>query len=248
MIKPPYRITSKVLNLVAKITEELVHIENNLDKRISPKLRKTNRIKTLIGTLEIEDIFVEKDKITAILDGKKVVGIADEIKEASGVIDAYKNLEKYNLYSVADLLKSHKDLMGRVLNSAGNFRTVNVKVAKHIAPPYDRVQNLVKNLFDWLKMSDEHPLIKSSILHFELEFIHPFSDGNGRIGRLWQSLILYNWKNVFQFIPVENMIRKRQQAYYDALEKSGKIGESTPFIEYMLDAILESIVEVKEKK
>lgn len=244
--KPPYTLTTKMVHLVSKISEEMTKIELQEAKFITPQLRKINRIKTLAGTLEIEGNFLGEEKITAILEGKKVLGTLREITEAEGAIEAYKEFERYDALNIKDLLRAHKILMQEMLHGAGNFRTINVGVGgksgvTHVAPPCERVPELMQELFGWLKRSDEHPLIKSSIFHYEFEFIHPFSDGNGRIGRLWQSVILYSWKSVFIAIPTESIVRDFQGRYYEALELSGAMGESTPFVEFMLEVILKSI-------
>jgi len=250
--KPPFTITSRMLNLVSEITEALTKIEIHEQHLITPYLRKINRIKTLAGTLEIEGNFLGEEKITALLDGKKVLATVLELAEVEGAIKAYENLQQFNQNSLNDLLKAHKILMGEILTTAGNFRRVNVGVGgesgvSHVAPPYERVSDLMHDLFEWLTNSDEHPLIKSCIFHYEFEFIHPFSDGNGRIGRLWQSVILYNYKKVFSSIATESIVRDYQESYYKALEDAGSAGESTPFIEFMLGVILESIQKVGSK-
>ena len=243
---PPYTITTKMVNLISDISEELTKIEVSKQHIITPKLRKINRIKTLAGTLEIEGNFLGEEKITAILEGKRVLGTMLEVAEAEGAIDAYKEFENYDPHSLDDLLKAHKILMNGILKNAGNFRSVNVGVGSkegvsHVAPPHGVVPELMGQLFSWLGSSDEHPLIKSCIFHYEFEFIHPFSDGNGRIGRLWQSVILYHWKKVFSSLPTESIIRDHQKHYYEALENAGALGESTPFVEFMLEVILESV-------
>jgi len=239
--KPPYTITSKMVNLISSISEELTRIEYNKKEIITPKLRRKNRIKTLVGTLEIEGNFMGEDRITAILDGKPVLGTMLEVAEVKGAINSYKNMQNYKYDDVKSLLKAHKILMDEVLKTAGNFRSVNVQVGVHIAPPHGVVSDLMQDLFDWLKNSDEHPLIKSCVFHYEFEFIHPFSDGNGRIGRLWQSVILYNWREVFSAIPTESIVRDYQQEYYDALENATTDGESTIFVEFMLEVILKTV-------
>ena len=240
--KPPYTITSKMLTLATSIGEELTKIEFEANKTITPMLRKKNRIKTLAGTLEIEGNFLGEEKITAILDGKRVLGSYQEVLEVEGAINAYKEFENYNYNNLDDLLKAHKILMKDILTTAGSFRGVNVGVGSkdgvsHVAPPFGVVPDLMRDLFEWLKNSDEHILIKSCVFHYEFEFIHPFSDGNGRIGRLWQSVILYHWRKVFNAIPTESIIRDNQERYYEVLEESGSLGESTPFIEFMLEVI-----------
>jgi len=244
--KPPYSVTSKMLTLSTKIGEEITKIEYEANRIITPYLRKKNRIKTLVGTLEIEGNFLGEEKITAILEGKRVLGTMVEVAEVEGAINAYKMFEDYRYDNLDDLLKAHKILMQEILPSAGRFRTVNVGVGSsegvsHVAPPHGIVPELMGDLFTWLKESDEHPLIKSCVFHYEFEFIHPFSDGNGRIGRLWQSVILYHWKEVFSAIPTESIIRDNQEQYYNALEEAGNLAESTPFIEFMLEVILKTI-------
>jgi len=247
--KPPYTITSKMVNLIASISEELTRIEYNQKEIITPQLRKKNRVKTLAGTLEIEGNFLGEEKITAILEGKRVLGTYQEILEVEGAINAYKEFENYRFNSLDDLLKAHKILMSGILTTAGSFRSVNVGVGSsegvaHVAPPHGVVADLMRDLFDWLKNSDEHPLIKSCVFHYEFEFIHPFSDGNGRIGRLWQSVILHNWREVFAVMPTESIVRDNQERYYQALEDAGSVGESTPFIEFMLEVILNTVLKV----
>ena len=240
-----------MLTLATSIGEELTKIEFEANKTITPMLRKKNRIKTLAGTLEIEGNFLGEEKITAILDGKRVLGSYKEVIEVEGAINAYKEFENYNYDNLDDLLKAHKILMKDILTTAGSFRGVNVGVGSkdgvsHVAPPFGIVPDLMRDLFEWLKNSDEHILIKSCVFHYEFEFIHPFSDGNGRIGRLWQSVILYHWRKVFSAIPTESIIRDNQERYYEVLEESGTLGESTPFIEFMLSVILKAIESAKK--
>ena len=250
--KPPYTITSKMVNLISAISEELTRIEYSKENIITPMLRKKNRIKTLAGTLEIEGNFMGEDKITAMLEGKKVLGTYGEILEVEGAINAYKEFENYKYDNLNDLLKAHKILMNDILKTAGSFRNVNVGVGSsegvsHVAPPYGVVPDLMRDLFDWLKNSDEHMLIKSCVFHYEFEFIHPFSDGNGRIGRLWQSVMLYAWREAFVVMPTESIVRDNQERYYNALEEAGSLGESTPFVEFMLEVILNTVREVGNK-
>jgi len=243
---PPYTITSKMLALTAQISEEMTRIEINSNAIITPKLRKVSRIKTLAGTLEIEGNFLGEEKVTAILEGKRVLGTVQELAEVEGAIAAYRKLESYRFDVMDDLLGAHGLMMGGILKRAGKWRNVNVGVGSregvsHVAPPHDRVPQLMGELFDWLGTSDEHLLIKSCVFHYEFEFIHPFSDGNGRIGRLWQSVILHHWRPLFAAIPTESIVRDHQEAYYQAIEAAGSVGESTPFVEFMLEVILESI-------
>ena len=240
---PPYTITSKMLNLTNKISEHITALKYNSKQNITPMLRKKNRIKTLAGTLEIEGNFIGEEKITAIVDGKRVLGTVPEIAEVKGAIKAYQELENYKYDDISDLLQAHKILMNEILNNAGNFRTSNVRVGEHIAPQAYLVPQLMEELFEWLKNSDEHILLKSCIFHYEFEFIHPFIDGNGRIGRLWQSVVLYNYNPLFALLPTESIVRNHQEEYYKALEDSTALGESTPFIEFMLEMILQTIIK-----
>ena len=244
---PPYTITSKILNLTNKISEHITELKYNSSKNITPMLRKKNRIKTLAGTLEIEGNFLGEEKITAIIDGKRVLGTIPEIAEVKGAIKAYQELENYKYDDISDLLKAHNILMNEILNNAGNFRTSNVRVGVHIAPQSHLVPQLMEELFEWLKNSDEHILLKSCIFHYEFEFIHPFVDGNGRIGRLWQSVILYKFNPLFALLPTESIVRDYQEEYYKALEDSTAIGKSTPFIEFMLEMILQTIVKFENE-
>jgi Fic family protein len=235
---PPYKITSKILNLSTQIVENLTKLEFDLSNMARPLLRKTNRIKILAGTLEIEENFLGEEKITAILDGKRVLATTKELAEVNGAIKAYDMIDGFRFDELDDLLKAHSILMGDLLTNAGRFRNVNVQAGSHIAPPPARVESLMRELFDWLELSDEHLLLKSCIFHYEFEFIHPFSDGNGRIGRLWQSVILNSLNPIFSYLPVESIVRDYQEEYYEAIENSSSLGESTPFIEFMLEMIL----------
>ena len=238
---PPYTITSKILKLSTLISEELTKLQFTETAKVNPMLRKKNRIKTLAGTLEIEGNFLGEEKITAILDGKRVLGTVKELAEVDGAIKAYEKIDEYRFDALDDLLLAHKILMQEILTTAGSFRSVNVQVGEHVAPQPHMVNDLMINLFSWLKNSDEHMLLKSCIFHYEFEFIHPFSDGNGRIGRLWQSVILNSFNQIFSFLPTESIVRDYQEEYYNAIENSTQKGESTPFIEFMLEIILKSI-------
>lgn len=238
---PPYTITSKILKLSTQISEELTKLQFNGAAKASPTLRKKNRIKTLAGTLEIEGNFLGEEKITAILDGKKVLGTVKELAEVKGAIQAYEKMDAYRFDELDDLFLAHKILMGEILTTAGSFRNVNVKVGEHIAPQSSMVNDLMVQLFSWLKISDEHMLLKSCIFHYEFEFIHPFVDGNGRVGRLWQSVILNKFNPIFSLLPTESIVRDYQEEYYQAIENSTQMGESTPFIEFMLEMILKSM-------
>ena len=249
--KPPYTITNKILKTVSNIVElvsELNHVKKEL---ATPKLRKKNRIKSITGTLQIEGNSFTEEKVTNVINGKTVLGMVREIEEVKGAIEAYDYLEKYDYKKEKDLLLAHKFLMQNILNNAGNYRHGNVGVGgkdgvTHVAPPPNMVPQLMGDLFDWLKDTDDHLLVASCVFHYEFEFIHPFNDGNGRVGRLWQSVILNQYKNIFGAMPIESVVRENQEAYYKALEDAGSIGESSPFVEFMLEIILKTLIEVKK--
>ena len=242
--KPPYTINSRIVHLISKISETMALLKYHSETVTLPMLRRVNRIKTLAGTLEIEGNYIGEEKITAILDGKRVEGTTQELSELKGAIQAYEEIGTYSYNDLDDLLKAHKIMTYKLLDDAGSFRTVNVAVGEHIAPPHTQVSILMQQLFEWLRDSDEHLLIKSCVFHYEFEFIHPFRDGNGRIGRLWQTVILMAHNPLFGILPTESIIRDHQEAYYEAIESSTSAGECTLFIEFMLARILEAIEKV----
>lgn len=241
---PPYTITSRIVHLISEISETIAMLKHRTQTVTLPMLRRVNRIKTLSGTLEIEGNYVGEEKITAILDGKRVAGTRQELAEVKGAIKAYEQIESYRYDKLEDLLQAHRLMTDKLLDDAGSFRTVNVAVGGHISPPHAQVSTLMQQLFTWLEQSDEHLLIKSCVFHYEFEFIHPFRDGNGRIGRLWQSVILMAHHPLFGILPTESIIRDHQEAYYQAIEGSTSAGECTLFIEFMLARILEAIDKV----
>lgn len=239
--EPPFSITPRILNAVARISEK-VGARGSVSEKQQPQLRRQNRIKTIAGTLAIEGNTLTEEQITAFLDGRRVMGTVKELAEVKGAIQAYEALTSLDPYSLEDLLQAHTLMMGEVLTKAGAFRTTGVGIQKgeqvvHVAPPADRVSGLLNDLFRWVKDSDIHPLVKSSVFHYEFEFIHPFADGNGRIGRLWQTLILSHWNPLFLSLPLESVIRDNQSAYYRALESSDQQGDCSGFILFMLEAI-----------
>jgi len=252
--KPPYTITSKIVKLVSDISELVTDIKH-IDKTYNTlMLRKKNRVRSITGTLQIEGNTFDEDKVTTIINGQTVLGTMREIEEVKGAIEAYDNMEKYSYKNEKDLLLAHKLLMKNLLNNAGTYRNSNVGVGgkegvTHVAPPPNMVPQLMGEIFEWLKSTDEHFLIASCVFHYEFEFIHPFSDGNGRIGRLWQTVILKSFKDFFAYMPIESIVRNNQTKYYHALEESGSVGESTPFIEFMLEIIIKSLKDyIKESK
>ena len=245
-MKPPYEITTKLLQLVTQISEKIGEINASLLDKPSPKLRKQNRIKTIHNSLKIEGNTLTEEQVTAIIENKRVIGPEKDIKEVLNTIEVYNHFEKLKYHNEKDFLKAHKTIMNGLIENPGKYRKQGVGIVKgtkveHIAPPYQNVPYLMKDLFKYLKDENELSLIKSCVFHYEMEFIHPFLDGNGRMGRLWQTLILTNEYPVFEFIPLETLISKSQLEYYKALSESDNHGKSTKFIEYMLEIINNSL-------
>lgn len=214
--------------------------------RPSPKLRKQNRIKTIHSSLKIEGNSLSEEQITALLERKRVVGPKKDVLEVLNAIEVYENLNEYDPNKENSFLKAHQNLMKSLIEDAGKYRKQGVGIVKgskveHLAPPFAKVSFLMKDLFKYLKYSEEIELIKSCVFHYEMEFIHPFIDGNGRMGRLWQTLILMEKYPIFEFLPFETMISNDQEKYYIALAQSDNSGKSTTFIEYMLNVIDASI-------
>lgn len=248
-MKPPYQITPTILKQIASISEKIGEINANLLDRPTPQLRKQNRIKTIHSSLKIEGNTLTEQQITAILENKRVIGPNKDITEVRNAIDVYQNLQAYDAFNEKSFLKAHKNVMKGLVDNPGTYRKEGVGIVKgdqlaHLAPPAENVPHLMKQLFDYLRTSDEIELIKSAVFHYEMEFIHPFMDGNGRMGRLWQSLILMKKYPVFEFLPFETLISKEQDKYYRALAQSDKAGESTIFIEYILGVIDTSLLDV----
>lgn len=251
MYKPPFEITSKIIELISNISEKIGEINYLQNNPYHIKLRKENRIKTIHSSLAIENNSLSLKQITAIIEGKHVLGNPNEIKEVKNSIQAYDLLLSLNPYDEKDLLKAHKLMMQDLVERNGKYRTDGVGIfdgekVVHLAPPADRVPELMFDLFKWLKESDVHPLIKSCVFHYEFEFIHPFQDGNGRMGRLWQTAILKEWKEIFAWLPVETLIKENQKEYYNVLGASDSDANSTKFIEFMLSLILNTIEEIIE--
>jgi len=248
-MKPPYDITPKILKLISAISEKIGEVNANYLSKQSPQLRKQNRIKTIQSSLQIEGNTLTEDQISALLENKRIIGPKKDVLEVLNAIKVYDNLIKYKLHSEKDFLKAHASLMKGLINNAGKYRNQSVGIVKgnnieHVAPPFQRVPYLMKNLFEYLKDEQELTLIKSCVFHYEMEFIHPFLDGNGRMGRLWQTVILLNEYQIFEFLPFESLISASQDEYYQSLSLSDKLGKSTPFIEYMLGVIEKSLSQL----
>lgn len=248
-MKPPYHLSVKVLNLVTLISERIGEINATHLYKPATELRKKNRIKTIHSSLEIEGNKLSEEQITAILDKKRVLAPQKDILEVRNAIKVYEQITQLNPFHLKDLEKAHAILMNSLIAEPGKLRTKNVGIVKgsklaHLAPPGRLVKGLIIDLFDYLNREEELILIKSCVFHYEFEFIHPFIDGNGRIGRLWQTLILMTQYPVFEYLPVESLIKKKQSKYYTALSESDKKGHATPFIEFMLSVILESLEEL----
>lgn len=242
MYKPSFNITPKIVNLIAEIAGKIERYALLLEQDISLRLRKANRIKTIYSSLAIEGNNLSEDQVSDIIEGKNVVAPIREIQEVKNAIATYNLFDTLNPFEEKDLLRAHASMMKALVDNAGKWRQGNVGVfgdtaCVHLVPPAQRVPLLMHDLFDYLKNSDDHLLIRSCVFHYELEFIHPFMDGNGRMGRLWQSLILARLHPLFEHLPIENMVYANQQAYYDAITASTAKGESTPFIEFMLGEI-----------
>ncbi len=241
-MNPPYEITPEILKLITSISEKIGEINATYLNRPSPKLRKQNKIKTIHSSLKIEGNSLTEEQITALLEKKRVIGPKKDVLEVLNAIEIYENLNQYNPNNEKSFLKAHKNLMKNLIEDAGKYRKQGVGIIKgskveHLAPPFENVAFLMKDLFEYLKSSEEIELIKSCVFHYEMEFIHPFMDGNGRMGRLWQTLILMEKYPIFEFLPFETMISNDQEKYYKALAQSDKSGKSTKFIEYMLTVI-----------
>ncbi len=248
-MRPPYTITDKIVALVASISEKIGEINATHLYKPATELRKKNRIKTIQSSLEIEGNTLTEEQITALLENKRVIAPQKDILEVQNAIKVYEQLNTFNPFQLRDLEKAHAILMNGLIDNAGKLRTTNVGIVKgskveHMAPSGTMVNGLMKDLFQYLKKDNDLILIKSCVFHYEFEFIHPFLDGNGRMGRLWQTLILMQQYPVFEFLPVESLIKQKQSDYYNKLSESDKKGNSTPFIEFMLEIISESLDEL----
>ena len=249
MYTPPFTVTDEILNLVSEISEQIGTWNALLGERMpSPMLRKENQIKTIHSSLAIEHNSLSLQQVTDVIDGKHVLGAPDEIQEVKNALQAYQLMLQLDAFSEADLLRAHSLMMTDLVDNAGHYRKGSVGVFDgdkciHVAPSADRVPTLMAELFAWVKETKTHPLISSCVFHYEFEFIHPFMDGNGRMGRYWQTLLLSRWKGIFAWLPVETIVKKYQQEYYKAIAQSDAKGDSTDFIVFMLKCILQTIQE-----
>jgi Fic family protein len=243
---PPLTLNPALLNRVAAIAEALGRWSARQDALPSPRLRRENRIHTIQASLAIERNSLSVEQVSALFDGQRVIGPARDIQEVRNAIAAYEALARWNPTDRAHLLEAHGLLMAGLIDAPGRFRGGGVDVYRgdqlvHMAPPASRVSGLVDDLLKWLATSDWHPLILSCVVHDELEFIHPFADGNGRLGRLWQTLILSHWNPLLAWLPIEEVIRSRQQGYYDSLGQADQQGDLAPFVAYQLEAIHDAL-------
>jgi Fic family protein len=248
-MRPPYQITNRILELVASISEKIGEVNSAHLYKPPTELRKKNRIKTIQSSLEIEGNSLSIEQITAILENKKVIAPKKDILEVKNAIIVYNRLNEYKPFSLTSFCKAHEILMKGLIDNPGKIRNRSVGIIKgsvvtHVAPPGNMVRSLLKDLFDYLKKDKDLLLIKSCVFHYETEFIHPFMDGNGRMGRLWQTVILRQYSPVFEFLPVESLIKTKQLEYYNILGESDNQGNSTGFVEFMLLILNDSLEDL----
>ena len=249
--QPDFTVSAAAVSMVAEISALIERYTITQDASESLKLRRANKIKTIQSSLAIEGNTLSVKQVTDILDGKRVVAPLREIQEVKNAIAAYDLFDQLDPYSTKDMLKAHKVMMTALIDEPGKFRSGGVgvfdgKKAVHIAPPAEFVPGLIKDLFKWLKSAPDHLLIKSCVFHYEFEFIHPFADGNGRLGRLWQSLILTKLHPLFQHLPIETMVHDRQMEYYQAINASSAKNDCGIFVDFMLKEILNALKQHTE--
>ena len=247
--KPPFEITNTMIHEIAEITELVGKLTSTNQLSANPTLRRTNRIRTIHGSLAIEQNTLSLEQVTAVLNGKQVLAPPKDIAEVKNAYEIYERLDELNPFSVDDFLTAHGIMTRGLVDESGVFRSKPVGVVDqeghvlHFGTLPQYVPNLVMELLDWVKNSDVHMLIRSCVFHYEFELIHPFANGNGRVGRLWHTLLLSKWNPAFAWLPVESIIHDRQQEYYEAINASNNAGESTVFIEFMLSAIKASLMD-----
>lgn len=250
MPAPPLDLTPRLIDLVSQISEAFGRWEANQGPGLSPQLRRASRIRTIQASLAIEQNTLSVAQVTAILEGKPVMGPPREIREVQNAIAAYDAMPGWNPASEADFQAAHGMLLAGLAPDAGRYRSGGVGVYRdahliHMAPPAERVPFLMADLLGWMDSTDLHPLLTSAVVHYEIEFIHPFSDGNGRMGRLWQTLTLSRWRSPLAWLPIETVVRQRQSEYYAVLEIADQAGNAAPFAEFILAAVLESLQTVQ---
>lgn len=248
---PPFTMNEEITNLIVEIGEYVGTITTYDAMRPNPILRRENRIKTIYSSLAIEQNTLTLEQVTDVINGKRILGPPQDIREVKNAYEAYERVSLLDPYSVKNLLLVHKIMKEGLVKEAGSFRSGNVGVYArteliHAGTPAKYVPDLVNQLFTWLKQSKYHPLVKSCVFHYEFEFIHPFADGNGRTGRLWQSLILRKWKEIFAWIPVETLVYENREEYYKVLQRADNAGNSTEFVEFMLGMIRNALKEISE--
>lgn len=253
--KPPFEITEEISSLCIEIAEMVGRLSTNASMQSDPVLHRELRIKTIHSSLAIEQNTLTEDQVTAIIEGKRVLGPENEIREVENAQRAYASMPQWNPENLDDLLAAHKTMMDGLRSDAGMFRSKNAGVYEgnrllHAGTPANYVPEVMADLFEWVSQTTMHPLLVSCIFHYEFEFVHPFSDGNGRTGRLWHTLMLSRWRDVFMWLPVESMIRERQAGYYGALNEANAVGSSTLFVTFMLRVIRDAVIPygVTQKK
>ena len=251
--QPPFEITNKIVDLVAQVAELAGRLSVSDRLSADPVLRRANRIRTIHGSLAIEQNTLSLEQVTAVLGGKQVLAPPKDVAEVKNAYEIYERLDELDPYSIDDLLAAHGVMTRGLVEESGVFRSRPVGVVDqtgrvvHLGTLPQYVPESVQKLLDWTRDSDVHMLIKSCVFHYELELIHPFADGNGRIGRLWHTLLLSRWAPIFAWLPVESIIHENQQGYYDAINASNNEGESTAFIEFMLSVIKSSLMEALDE-
>lgn len=251
--QPPFHMTEEITNLIVEIGLYVGSITTYETMHQNPVLRRNNRIKSIYSSLAIEQNTLSLDQVSDVINGKRVLAPPQDIREVKNAYEAYERASELKPYSVKNLLYAHKLLMDGLVKEAGRFRSENVGVYAgdqliHAGTPAKYVPELMAQLMNWLKRSNVHPLVKSCIFHYEFEFIHPFADGNGRTGRLWQSLILQKWNHLFAWLPVETLVHEHQEEYYRVLQRSDQKGDSTEFVEFMLGMIRDALKELSENQ
>lgn len=247
--KPPFEITNSILDEIAEIAELVGRVSAAAGLSANPTLRRTNRIRSIYSSLAIEQNTLSLEQVTAVLNGKRVIAPPKDIAEVKNAYEIYERMDSLDPYSAEDLLSAHAVMTRGLVEESGCFRSKPVGLVDkqgnvlHFGTLPDDVPGLVKELLEWTRDSDFHMLIKSCVFHYELELIHPFADGNGRIGHLWHTLLLTQWKPIFAWLPMESIIHDRQEEYYDAINRSNFEGESTAFIAFMLSAIKAALME-----